>query len=247
MSYEIRNNLDFQFGSLTAAIATSDTVLQSAEFTTLPTHFSTGTYLPVVLLNPATRLHEKVWLVAHTASSASATFVRGREATVAQSWPVGTQWVSGPTMRDTMMPTSSSALATDPHVGLRAMIADKVEIWEYTYTQGWLGAVRAQAADMGRAQDATITHPTGRVPQMKMWTASGTTNASGILATTIPNGGFTTRLVSVVATRYGSAAAYVPSVETTSTITTINILASNTGTGAVASTAITVGIMAMGY
>jgi hypothetical protein len=247
VSYEIRNNLDFQFGTITAAIATSDTVLQSAEFTSLPTHFSTGTYLPIVLLNPATRLHEKCWLVSHTASSASGTFVRGRETTIAQSWPVGTQWVSGPTIRDTMMPTSSSALALDPHVGLRAMIADKVEVWEYTYAQGWLGAVRAQAADMGRAQDATITHPNARVPQMKMWTATGTTSATGILATTIPNGGFNTRLISVVATRYGSVAAYVPTVESTSTITTINILASNTGTGAVASTAISVGIMAIGY
>lgn len=247
MSYEIRNPLDFQFGTLTATVAISDVVLQSAEFAPLPTHFSTGTYFPIILLNPALKVHEKCWLVAHSSSSSSATFVRGREGTVAQTWPAGTQWVTGPTLRDTLLPTSSSALASDPHVGLRALIADKAEVWESTFAQGFLGSVRAVAADMGRAPDGTTSHPNGRVPIMKAWTATGTTDGSGLLATTIPNGGFATRLVSVTATRYDVTTAFVPTISAASTRTVITILASNTGTGAVASSSITVGIQAVGY
>lgn len=247
MAYEFRNILDFCYGTLTAAASVADTVLQSAEFAPFANGYSTGNYFPLVLLNPATRTHEKCWLVGHVAGSNSATFVRGRESTAAQEWPIGTQWVSGPTIRDTLAPANSTSLPSDPHIGMRGVFLDKYETWERTYAQGWLGSIRAVGADMGRAEDGTTSHPTGRVPQMKMWTASGTTNASGILATSIPNGGFFTRLVSVVATRYGSAASYVPTVESTSTTTTINILASNHGVGPLASTAITVGIMAVGY
>lgn len=247
MAYEFRNIIDFCFGTLTAPASVSDTVLQSAEFAPFSGGYSTGNYFPIILLNPATRTHEKCWMVGHTAGSNSATFVRGRELTAAQEWPTGTQWVSGPTIRDTLTPSTSSSPSSDPHIGMRAVFLDKFEVWERTYLQGWLGSVRAVAADMGRAQDGTTSHPTGRVPQMKMWTASGTTNASGILATSIPNSGFSTRLVSAVATRYGSAASFVPTVESTSTATTINILASNHGVGPLASTAITVGIMAVGY
>lgn len=247
MTYEFRNIIDFCFGTLTAAASVSDTVLQSAEFAPFSDGYSTSNYFPVILLNPATRVHEKCWLVGHAAGSNSATFVRGRESSAAREWPIGTQWVSGPTIRDVLTPGNSTVLPADPHVGMRGCFLDKLETWERTYLQGWLGSVRAVAADMGRAADGTTSHPTGRVPQMKMWTASGTTNGSGILATTIPNGGFGVRLLSAVATRYGSAASFVPTVESTSTNTTINILASNHGVGPLASTAITVGILATGY
>lgn len=247
MSYEFRYIQDFQFGTLTTAASVSDTTLVSAQFAAIGTGFGASTYIPIVLLNPSAQTYEVVWLTGHSASSTSITVVRGREGSTAQAWPSGTQWVTGPTVRDALLPGVATALPTDPHIGLRLMAIDKHEVWEKTETQGWLGSIRAAAADMGRAQDGTTSHAAGRLPQMKMWTASGTTNASGILASTIPNGGYTTRLIAAVATRYGSLAAFVPTIESTSTITTINILASNTGTGAVASTAITVGVMTIGY
>lgn len=247
MSYEIRNILDFQFGTLTAAASVADTTLQSAEFSTLSDGYSTGNYFPIILLNPATKVHEKCWLVGHTLGSQSATFVRGRETTAAREWPTGTQWVSGPTIRDTLLPASSSSLPADPHVGMRGLFLDKMETWERTYLQGWMGSVRAVAADMGRAIDGTTSHPTGRVPQLKMWTVSGTTSASGILAATIPNGGFPTRVISATCTRYGTSTPVFFTLETTSTNTTLNILCSVlAGTPAV-SVATAVCVTAVGY
>lgn len=247
MAYEFRNILDFCFGTLTAAASVSDTTLQSAEFAPFSGGYSTGNYFPIILLNPATKTHEKCWMVGHTAGSNSATFVRGRETTAAQEWPSGTQWVSGPTIRDTLTPANSTTLPTDPHIGMRGVFLDKYETWERTYAQGWLGSVRAVAADMGRAADGTTSHPTGHVPRLKMWTASGTTDAVGILSTAIPNGGFATRLLSVVLTRWGTATSYVPVVDSVSTKATIVIQAGNHGVGPLASTAITVGVLATGY
>ncbi len=247
MAYEFRNIIDFCFGTLTAAASVSDTVLQSAEFAPFSGGYSTGNYFPLVLLNPATRTHEKCWLVGHTAGSNSATFVRGRESTAAQEWPIGTQWVSGPTIRETLAPANSTSLPSDPHIGMRGIFLDKYETWERTYSQGWLGSVRAVAADMGRAVDGTTSHPTGRVPHMKMWTASGTTTAGGILSTAIPNGGFATRLLSAVVTRYGSSTPVIFTLDSTSTATTLNILCTIlAGTPAV-SVATTVCVMAVGY
>lgn len=247
MPYSIRNILDFQYGTLTATASTSDVVLQSAEFASLATGYSTENYFPIILLNPATKVHEKCWLVAHTGGSTSATFVRGRESTAARDWPSGTQWVTGPTIRDVTYPGNSTLLPSDPHVGMRGMFIDKLETWEYTYLQGWQGSVRAVAADMGRAIDGTTSHPTGRVPQMKMWTVSGTTTAGGILSTAIPNGGFPTRLMSAVCTRYASSTPVFFTLDATSTNTTLNILCSVlAGTPAV-SVATQVCVMAVGY
>lgn len=247
MTYEFRNTLDFKFGTLSVAASVSDTTISSADFTSLATGYSTGNYFPIILLDPTTKTHEKVWLVGHASSSTDITVVRGREGTAAQAWPSGTQWVSGPTIRDTLFPSNSTSLPTDPHVGMRGIFMDKFETWDRTYLQGWKGCVKAVGADMGRAADATTSHPTGRVPEMRMWTATGTTDASGILAATIPNGGFSTRLISAVATRYDVQSAFVPTISASSTKTVINILASNTGTGAVGSSLISVCLMAIGY
>lgn len=247
MTYEFRNTQDFQYGTLTAAAAVSDTTLSSAEFVGFSNGYSTSNYFPIVLLNPATRQHEKVWLVAHTSSSPDITVVRGRESTAALAWPSGTQWVCGPTIRDTLLPGNSTVLPTDPHVGLRACMLDKLEVWERTYLQGWLGSVRAVAADMGRALDGTTSHPTGRVPHMKMWTASGTTTGGGILAATVPNGGFPTRIVSVNFTRYGSSTPVIFTVEGATTTTQINVLCTLLAGTPAASTSVAVCIQAVGY
>lgn len=247
MTYEFRNIRDFHFGTLTAAVSVADTVLQSAEFAPLSSGYSSGNYFPIILVDPAVKVHEKCWLVSHGAGSNSATFVRGREDTAARDWPIGTQWVTGPTIRDGLQPFNSSSPPSDPHIGHKGVVLDKFEVWERTHAQGYLGSVRAVAADMGRAIDGTTSHTTGRVPQMKMWTASGTTNGSGILSTSIPNGGFATRVISAVCTRYGTSTPVIFTLDSTSTNTTLAILCSNTAGSPVASTATVVCVQAVGY
>lgn len=247
MAYEFRNIQDFKFGTLTAAASVSDTTITSAEFIPFATGYSAGNYFPIVLLNPATQQHEKVWLTGHAGGSPDITVVRGRESTAALAWPSGTQWVSGPTIRDTLIPTVTTVLPTDPHIGMRGLIMDKFEVWERTYLQGWQGSVRAVAADMGRALDGTTSHPAGRVPQMKMWTASGTTTAGGILAATIPNGGFPTRVISAVCTRHGTSTPVFFTLDSSTTNTTINILCSVLAGTPAASVATAVCVQAIGY
>jgi hypothetical protein len=247
VAYEFRNNIDFQFGTLTSAVAISDTTLSSAEFTGLATGYSTGNYFPIIMLNPSAKTHEKAWIVGHSSASADVTVVRGRESTSAQAWPSGTQWVSGPTIRDGLMPSTAASPPSDPHVGQRAVYLDTSVVVERTIAQGWMGSVRANAADMGRAIDGTTSHTAGRVPHMKMWTATGTTTAGGFLAVTIPNGGFATRLLSVVVTRYGTSTPVIFTLATTTTITTLQILCTEIGGGPAASTSTTVCILATGY
>lgn len=247
MAYEFRNIRDFQFGTLTAAASVSDTVLQSAEFAPLSSGYSAGNYFPIILLDPATKVHEKCWLTGHSAGSNSATFVRGREDTAARDWPIGTQWVTGPTIRDALTPANSSSMPADPHIGMRGLILDKFEVWESTHTQGWLGAVRAQAADMGRAADGTTSHTAGRVPELKMWTATGTTTAGGALSTAIPNGGFNTRLISAVCTRYGTSTPVIFTLDSASTATTLHIICTLLTGAPAASVATSVCVLAVGY
>jgi hypothetical protein len=247
VTYEFRNIRDFHFGTLTAAASTSDTVLQSAEFAPLSSGYSTGNYFPIILIDPAVKVHEKCWLVTHGAGSNSATVVRGREDTAARDWPIGTQWVTGPTIRDALTPASSSSMPADPHIGMRSVVLDKSEVWERTHAQGWQGSVKATAADMGRAIDGTTSHTAGRVPVFKSWTASGTTNGSGILSTSIPNGGFPTRLISVNCTRYGVSTAVFFTLDASTTATTLAILCSVLAGTPAASVAVAVCVQAVGY
>lgn len=142
--YEYRNPLDFTFGTLTNAAAVTDTTLSSADFSTIPSGSTTSQYVPIILLNPATKTHEKAWITAHTSGTSTATVVRGMENTTAQAWPAGTQWISAPTIRDglSLVPTRS-ALPSDAHVGMRALIADEKVLVERSLTLGWVPAVRA--------------------------------------------------------------------------------------------------------
>lgn len=247
MAYEYRYTQDFTYGTLSTAAAVSDTSLSSVDFASLASGFSVGNYLPMVLLNPATKTHEKVWLTGHAAGAETATVVRGRESTGAQAWPAGTQWIVSPTVRDVLAPGGVSALPTDPHTGMRTVLLDKGEVWEKTYLQGWLGSVRAVGADMGRAWDGATVHANGRVPQLKAWTANGTTNSGGLLSTPIPNGGFLSRMITAVLTRASVSEWFMPTINATSTKTTLVILASTPGGGPVANSAIDVSCLAVGY
>lgn len=185
MTYEFRNPLDFTYGTLTTAASISDTSLSSADFAALGTGYSTANYLPIVLLNPVTKLHEKVWVTAHTAASTSVTVVRGRESTAAQAWPSGTQWIVAPTSRDAVGQYNSTATPTDPHVGLTLVLQDKGgEVRQYTRNQGYQPDVGiGTPAEIGKVRAGTAI-PNGYAMIVRAGYASGTTDASGLFTVT---------------------------------------------------------------
>jgi hypothetical protein len=241
---------DFKFGTLTSAASESSTSLSSTEFSELLTMSSGTTYMPITLLNPSTRSYEMVWISAHSAGSTTCTVSRGQEGTAPLAWPAGTQWISAPTIRDAgVSPGFSSDLLTDAHVGQRSVITDKGETWEQTYAQGWLGTVKANRQDMGRAVDGTTAAPNGHNMMVKAWTVTGTTTAGGLLATAIPNGGFPTRTVSVQITRITAGLSWIPSVQDSSlSKTSVTIYAhSHVSNAALASSPIQACLFAIGY
>jgi hypothetical protein len=179
VTYEFRNALDFVFGTLTSAAAVSDTSLASADFASLSSGYNTGNYLPLVLLSPATHQHEKCWVTAHGSGATTATVVRGRESTSAQSWPSGTQWIVAPTLRDVMVPTNSTALPADPHVGMRGLMIDKSEVRQYTRYGGYQADVGvAIPSQIGKVRAGTAI-PDGQAMIMRSGYATGTTDAAG--------------------------------------------------------------------
>lgn len=193
MTYEFRNPLDFTFGTLSTAAAISDTTLSSADFSPLGSGYTTSNYLPIVLLNPATKTHEKVWITAHTAASTSVTVVRGRESTSAQAWPSGTQWIVAPTARDTLGQANTTSLPTDPHVGWRQSMQDKGgEVRQQTRNAGYQADVGlAIPAEIGKVRAGTAI-ANGHVMIVRASYATGTTDASGLFTVTFtapfPNG-----------------------------------------------------------
>lgn len=250
MANEYRWQLDYMFGTLTQAISTSDTTLQSAEFAGLPVISTGATYFPITLINLATHIRETVWVTAHTSGSTSVTAVRAKESTTAAAWPVGTPWILAPTTRDVTSISSSTSLPSDAHVGHSVVLNDKGEVREKTFQQGYLGHVRANLEHMNTSWDGAVTAvPNGSIMNLRTWTASGTTDASGFLPTTIPDSGFPVRLMTIQLTRIGGSSFFVPAVNTAAGATDktkIRILAT-TPTGVLASTAITVCVTAIGY
>lgn len=180
MTYEFRNPLDFTYGTLSTAASISDTTLSSADFAPLGTGYSTANYLPIVLLNPVTKTHEKVWITAHTAASTSVTVVRGRESTSAQAWPSGTQWIVAPTARDGVGQYNSTATPTDPHVGLTLVLQDKGgEVRQFTRNQGYQPDVGVGTpAEIGKVRAGTAI-PNGYAMIVRAGFATGTTDANG--------------------------------------------------------------------
>lgn len=247
MALQFRYPADFSFGTLTSAIAAADTSISSAEFSPLRVLSSGVGYVPIVLLDPANRLYEVVWMSSHSSSATSGTFSRAQEGTTARDWPAGTQWIAAPTARDLVSVGAATALLSDGHVGMRQIMTDKGEVWEQTYAQGWIGYVRANREDMGRSVDGTASPANGMVPMVKALTATGTTNASGVAVIPLPNGGFPNRLVTASLTR-ASGTWFMPVIEAASTSKTAIGVLCQTGSGAVlASAGITVGIIAVGY
>lgn len=127
MSYESRQPTNYSFGALTQTATLQDTTLTSDDFRTrLPSGLSTILYVPITLQDPSTAAYEIVWATSHTAGSATATVLRGRENTTTTLWPAGTLWTISPTLRDGILPVPNrAALPTDAHVGLRAYLQDE--------------------------------------------------------------------------------------------------------------------------
>lgn len=153
MSYEVRQTVDYAFGTLTAGAAISDLTLTSADFSAkIPSGLSTTDYVPIALQNPSTGSFEIVWATAHSGTSATVTVARGKEGTSAQAWPSNTLWTVAATRRDGVLPVSTrTALPTDPHAGLRCLIMDEEVIVEWSVSIGWFTPVKTLA---GRS----ITH-----------------------------------------------------------------------------------------
>lgn len=188
MANELRDPQDYRFGTLSAAAASSDTSISSTGFATLPTNYTTGRYLPLVLHDPATGVREVVWVTAHTASSNNVTVVRGKEGTSAAAWPSGTQWVCAPTAaRDCLAVSTRAALPTDRHVGFRVNVSDESGVVvEYTPTGSWQPSVGvANPADIG-TKLAGGSVPAGSVVLLRTGSKAGSTNASGEITETFP-------------------------------------------------------------
>lgn len=247
MALDFRFPADFAFGTLTSAISVSDTTLSSADFSAIRVLSSGASHVPIVLLDPTTKVYETVWLTVHSSGATSATVTRGKEGTVALEWPAGTQWICSPTTRDIVSANSLAGLPSDAHVGMRVAVSDKGETWAKTLNQGWLGELRGNREDTARCIDGTAQAANGFVPIFKALTHAGTTNGSGILAVTLPNGGFPNRIITASLTR-ASGTWFMPVIEAGSTTRTTLGIICQTGVGTVlASAGVTIGIIAIGY
>lgn len=178
MVYEYRSTVDYFYGTLSVAAASSDTTISSAAFAALPTTYSTALYLPLVLHDPSLGLYELVWITGHAAASTSVTVVRGRQGTTARAWASGTQVVVAPTVRDTLPLLTRATLPADAHVGMRAPLSDEGFTLEKTFA-GWApSAGVANPADVGPLRSAAVP-PTNVVPVVRGGHISGTTDANG--------------------------------------------------------------------
>lgn len=137
MSYELRRPYFNLSGTLTNGCTALDTSLASTVFTTLPTDYSTGSYLPLVLANDTQGKSEIVWVTGHSSAAASVTVVRGREGASAQAFSAGDVVRCSPTVRDVQSSvTTRSALPGDAHYGMRVLILDEAQVVERT-SAGW--------------------------------------------------------------------------------------------------------------
>lgn len=138
MTYEARLLVNYAYGTLSTAADSSETTLNSAEFSTrIPTGLSTSLYVPITLHDPDLGLHEMVWATAHAAGATMVTCVRGREGTAGRTWPMGTKWTVSLGARDaTMAATSVSTLPSDPHIGMRVYLDNNKGVME-RYANSW--------------------------------------------------------------------------------------------------------------
>lgn len=180
MTVIVRRPKDFLFGTLQTAAAVSDTSISSTAFANLPTDYSTGLVLPLILLNPSLGTFEVVWATGHTSGSQTVTVVRGKEGTTAQAWPSGTQVICAPTAsRDALGTFVSTSAPTDLHVGARNVVTDKGVVQEQTNTAGLQPSVgMANPGDVGVNRAGTAPPATSTII-VRSGYFSGTTDSSG--------------------------------------------------------------------
>lgn len=183
MAYEFRDILDYKFGQLSSPATISDTTLACADFAGLPTLYTTGIVLPLVLHDPALKLYEVVWVTGHVAASTSVTVVRGREGTTAKAWGGGTQVLCSPTVRDGLTLTTRAALPTDVHIGARFTLSDE-QITVERVPGAWGPSVGvAQPAQVGpRRSGVAISN--NAIPLLRGGYKAGVTTSGGKLTVT---------------------------------------------------------------
>lgn len=197
MTYEVRDKVDYFFGTLSSPASISATTLSAAAFSSLATGVYSGStpgiYLPLVIHDPAQGLDEIVWVTGHTSSPATdVTVVRGRESTAARAWNAGTQVTCAPTKRDVQAVYPSGSLPSDAHSGMSVMTGDFHQQLEKTPAAGWQAAVGiARNEQVGRTQsgalppnNATIITRTG----FQLQTGNSGGDATFTFETPFPNG-----------------------------------------------------------
>lgn len=184
MPYTYRRTRNYFFSTLTTAATISDTTLSCADFGPLPSNYTTSSYLPLVLHDPATKLYEVVWVVAHTAAATTATVERGKESSTARAWPAGTQILCAPTVRDGAPPLARVNLPADPFVGERHTLDDEGIALQSTFASGWQADVGvAVPAEYGKRQDGSAVPTTG-VIVMRGGQVTANTDALGQIQVT---------------------------------------------------------------
>ena len=125
-TYDLRVPANYIYGQLTKSATSLDTKLTSPGFTILPANLSTTRYMPITLADDSARRYETVWITGHGAGSPTVTVVRGREATIAKRWALGSLWRCAPTARDFLtVVDTSAALPSDAHLGMRVVVHDE--------------------------------------------------------------------------------------------------------------------------
>jgi hypothetical protein len=179
MAYMYRRVRNYWFGTLKTAATISATTLSCDDFAPLQTNYSTDSYLPLVLHDPATKLFEVVWLTAHASAATTATVERGKESSTARAWPAGTQILCAPTVRDGTSPMARASLPSDPFVGERHTLDDEGFAVQGTFASGWQADVGvAVPAEYGKRQDGTAV-PSFGVIIMRGGKVSASTDALG--------------------------------------------------------------------
>jgi hypothetical protein len=246
-----RTPVDYFTGSLQNPIASSDTSMSSLALASLPDTLtlSTTQVLPITIHDPSRNAYEIVWVTGHDDGASIATIARGKEGSGAQPWPAGTQIICAPTVgRDGLAAVTSTTWPADAQVGLRGVETDTGLLKEQTANQGPLGTLHANIGDIGKAIDGTSTIPDGYEPIFKGWYATGTTDASGMLNSAIPGGGFPNKLIGATANRVISNVFYLTTIQPNSTKSTVILYCATPSNGPVANQAgMGLFVMAVGY
>jgi hypothetical protein len=181
---DFRSPGNYFFGSLTNAAAISDTSLVSTDFAALASIYSANVIFPLTLDDPATKLHEIVWVTAHTAASNTITVVRAKEGTTARAWPAGTRVTCAPTQYDGRLSVQRASLPSDGHTGQNATVTDEGAVVTRGYEGRWEAALGvALPGAFGKRAD-TSAIPNSGVLVMRGDRRTVNTDGSGLLAAT---------------------------------------------------------------